>query len=229
MSGDITHLTFDCYGTLIDWEQGLLTALKPWLTRCGVETSPELLLRSFVTHEARIEAGPWRLYREVLRGVMSGIAADLGITLDEADAGLLVESLPAWPPFGDTVAALQTLATAYSLVIVSNTDDDLITATQKHLKVRFAEVITAEQVRSYKPARAHFHEALRRLGVPVERILHVAQSLYHDHVPAQQLGFRTAWVQRPSRLSITGLAPEARVQPSLTVPDLKTLAAGLVS
>ena len=229
LSDGITHLTFDCYGTLIDWEQGLLSALKPWLVRSGGNASAEALLRSFVTHEARIEAGSWRPYREVLRGVMSGIAFDLGIALRESDAGLLADSLPSWPPFPDTVTGLTVLSKAYKLVIVSNIDDDLITATQKELKVTFAEVITAEQVRSYKPAMAHFREVPRRLGVPVGRILHVAQSLYHDHAPAQRLGFRTAWVKRPSLLSRTGLAPEAHVQPNLVFPDLKTLAAALVS
>ena len=228
MRDGITHLTFDCYGTLIDWEQGILTASEPWLARCGINSNPEALLRSFVAHEARIEAGSWQSYREVLRGTIGGIAADLGITLQETDAGLLVDSLPKWPPFPDTVPALQSLSKSYSLVIVSNTDDDLIAATQKELKVRFAEVITAEQVRSYKPAKAHFHETLRRLGVPVSRILHVAQSLYHDHAPAQQLGFRTAWVQRPSLLRTTGLAPQAQAQPNLVFPDLAGLAAALL-
>ena len=92
MPDGITHLTFDCYGTLIDWEQGILTALEPWLARCGINSNPEALLRSFVAHEARIEAGPWQSYRDVLRGTIGGIAADLGITLQETDAGLLVDS-----------------------------------------------------------------------------------------------------------------------------------------
>jgi len=112
----------------------------------------------------------------------------------------------------------------FQLVIVSNIDDDLFAETRKRLEVDFAQIITAEQVSSYKPGEAHFREALRRLNVPPTQILHVAQSLYHDHVPAKRLGFRTAWVNRPSRLADLGLAPAASVEPDIKVADL----AGLV-
>ena len=119
---------------------------------------------------------------------------------------------------------MQRLSGKFGLVIVSNTDDSLFAGTQKRLGVPFDEVITAEQVKSYKPGQAHFHEALRRLGVPVSRVLHVAQSLYHDHRPAQELGFRTAWINRPSLLARTGLAPVADVKPTFVFPDLANLA-----
>jgi 2-haloacid dehalogenase len=112
-------------------------------------------------------------------------------------------------------------------VIVSNTDDALFAGTQQQLGITFDEVITAEQVRSYKPRSAHFLEALRRLKVPVSQVLHVAQSLYHDHGPARQLGFRTAWIKRPSLLAETGLAPRREVQPDMIFPDLAELAAAL--
>ena len=217
---DLTHLTFDCYGTLIDWERGILSAVQTWLTRSETAVSPEIILRSYVRHEARLEGQAWRPYCDVLRGVMRGIAKDLGVPLKIADEDTLVDSLPAWPPFPDTVAALQCLSTRFKLVILSNIDDALFRETHKHLKVQFTDIITAEQVKSYKPAPAHFVEALRRLNAPAQNILHVAQSLYHDHVPAHQIGFRTAWIKRPSLLSGTGLAPNINAAPDFLFSDL---------
>lgn len=220
----VTHLTFDCYGTLVDWESGILACALPLLESHGAHCKPEELLRWYVKHEARIEAQGWRLYREVLRGVMLGMAEDFKVRLQSDEADALAKSLPNWPVFSDTVESLQRLATSFRLVILSNTDDALFAETRKHLQVEFAEVITAEQVQSYKPGLAHFHEALRRLKTPAAKILHVAQSLYHDHVPARQLGFGCARVKRPSRLGSDGLALRTDVEVHLTVPDLATLA-----
>ena len=217
---EISHLTFDCYGTLIDWESGILNAVQPLTVRLGTTASPEVILRSYVQHEARLERQPWMLYREVLRRVMLGIAKDLGVHLRTRDEDTLIDSLASWPPFPDTVAALERLSTRFKLVILSNTDDSLFRETQKQLKVQFAEIVTAEQVRSYKPGHAHFKEALRRLDLPAHRVLHVAQSLYHDHEPARQLGFHTAWINRPSLLPDTGLAPDSSAKPDFTFTDL---------
>jgi len=222
---EITHLTFDCYGTLIDWESGILEAIQPLLTRSGLAASPSTVLRSYVEHEARLENQAWTPYRDILRGVMLGVAGDLNLSLTAGEQNTLVDSLPSWLPFPDTVAALQKLSPRFQLVILSNTDDSLFRETEKQLKVRFAEVITAEQVRSYKPGHAHFTEALRRLNVLPNQILHVAQSLYHDHVPARQIGFRTAWINRRSQLAVTGLAPAAIAQTDLTFPDLANFTA----
>jgi 2-haloacid dehalogenase len=224
----ITHLTFDCYGTLIDWERGILKATLPILTRTDVTFAPEVLLRSYIRHEARLEAQAWMPYREILRGVMQAMAGEVGVRLADGQENALVDSLPSWPPFPDTVAALERLAQRFRLVILSNTDDSLFLETQQQLKVRFAEIITAEQVKSYKPRPAHFHEALRRLAVPAHQILQVAQSRYHDHVPARQLGFYTAWINRPSLLPGTGLAPDTITKPDLTFPDLTSLATQLL-
>lgn len=219
-----THITFDCYGTLIDWETGILRALHPLLARHGVAATDERALQLYVDHEARIEAGPYRLYREVLREVTRGIAADLGFTPTDADLDTLPESVGAWPPFPDTVEALARLKRRFKLVILSNIDDALFARSQELLEVRFDAVITAQQVGSYKPNRANFRFALDRLGVGTGQVLHVAQSLYHDHVPAKELGFSTVWINRPSRLPGTGIAPPAAVTPDLELPDLKSLA-----
>jgi len=220
----VTHLTFDCYGTLIDWESGILAAVQPVLMRHGVQIAPAAILQSFVRHEARLEAQAWKPYREILRVVMAAMSADFRITLSNKELDLLADSLPEWPPFPDTVEALQKLSKRFLLVILSNIDDSLFAQTRKRLTVDFAHVITAEQVKSYKPGKAHFQEALRRLGVPPSQILHVAQSLYHDHIPARELGWRTARINRPTLLPGTGLAPEANVQPDFILPDLASLA-----
>jgi 2-haloacid dehalogenase len=219
-----THLTFDCYGTLIDWETGILTALRAIVGRHGVIADEEQILRLYTQYEAQQESGEYRPYRKVLEEVTEGIASELGFAPTPQDRAALADSVGLWPPFPDTVAALVRLKARYKLVILSNIDDTLFAATQQWLKVPFDVVITAQQVRSYKPARAHFQTAVQRLGAQPEQILHVAQSLYHDHVPAKALGFSTVWVNRPSRLTGTGLALPAHVIPDLEVPDLESLA-----
>ena len=220
----ITHLTFDCYGTLIDWETGILAALRPVLASHGVSAADEDILRLFTRLEAEQEAGSYKSYRGVLTNVTAGIAAALGFNPSSEELSVLPASLKDWPPFPDTVPALATLQRRFRLAVISNVDASLFAATAERLKVGFDEIITAEQVRSYKPARRNFRAALTRLGVVPRQALHVAQSLYHDHVPAKELGFPTVWVKRPSRLGATGLALPANVRPDLEVPDLKTLA-----
>ena len=221
-----THLTFDCYGTLIDWETGILAALLPLFQRHGA--TPEQILQRYVFHEARLEGMAWRPYRQVLTEVSVALAADFQTELTEAEAASLAQSVANWPPFPDTVGALRRLKDRYKLVIVSNIDDDLFVATARLLEVPFDDVITAQQVRSYKPATAHFHEALRRMEARATDVLHVAQSLYHDHEPAKRLGFHTAWVRRPSRLAVTGLAPVSSVQADLEATTLDDLVRLLV-
>jgi 2-haloacid dehalogenase len=225
---DVTHLTFDCYGTLIDWETGILRTVEPLLSERGISTDAPAILRSFVTHEARLEAGGWEPYRQILCSVLAAMAQDFGVTLTKVETNALAASLPDWPPFPDTVAALRQLKKEFRLVIVSNTDDALFAQTARRLEVPFDEVVTAEQVRSYKPGEAHFREALHRIDVPPNQVLHVAQSLYHDHVPARRLGFHTARIDRPTRLGGTGLAPDACVTPDWSGPDLASLVTELV-
>jgi 2-haloacid dehalogenase len=228
-SGPFTHLTFDCYGTLIDWETGILAALMPLFESHGIAVTPEGVLERYVVHEVRLETESWRLYRDVLTGVANAIGSDFGIKLTTEEARVLADSVGSWPPFVDTVPALRQLKERFKLVIVSNIDDALFAGTARLLEVPFDEVVTAEQVRSYKPARAHFHEAIQRMNVPVGQVLHVAQSLYHDHEPARELGIRTAWVRRPSRLGISGVAPVSSIQPDFTVTSLRELACELVA
>jgi 2-haloacid dehalogenase len=218
-----THLTFDCYGTLIDWETGILAALASIRQRYGLTATDEEFLRLYAQAEADQEAGPYKPYRAVLRGVMAAFAAAYHFTPTAADLNAIADSVGHWPPFADTVAALRRLKNHYKLVIVSNIDDELFAETNKLLAVEFDAIITAQQVGSYKPAHRNFQVALQRLGVPVGQVLHVAQSLYHDHVPAKELGFTTVWVNRKSLLPGTGLSQPVAITPDLEVPDMRSL------
>jgi len=219
-----THLTFDCYGTLVDWESGILGALRRNLDRHRADATDERLLDLYAKLEAEAERPPHRPYREVLRAVAQGISRELGIPATPEDLDELPRSLPGWPPFPDTVAALGRLKSRYKLVVISNVDDDLFEGTAARLGVAFDDVITAQQVGAYKPSLENFRFALRKLGVDRGAVLHVAQSLYHDHVPAKVLGLATAWVDRKSLRPGVGLAPPVSVEPDLTVPDLASLA-----
>lgn len=220
-----THLTFDCYGTIIDWEAGILAAVAPVLERHGVSVGEAEILQLYARLEAEQEAGAYKPYKQVLMGVMGGLGDELGFTPSEADLLALPESVGVWPPFADSVEALQRLQMGFELVILSNIDDDFFAATEAMLGVDFDEVITAQQVGTYKPSRRNFDVALDRLLVPRQQVLHVAQSLFHDHAPAKQLGFTTIWVNRPSRCPGIGVAPPTRCSPDLEVPDLASLVA----
>ena len=190
----------------------------------GVALEDAGILRLYAQAEAELEAGPYLPYRSVLRGVMARIANALGFQASDADQNALADSVGKWPPFADSATALIRLGKRYKLVILSNIDDDYFAASQRLLPVRFDAVFTAQQIGSYKPSQANFRYALDRLGVGKEQVLHVAQSLYHDHAPAKQLGLRTAWVNRPSVLPGTGVSLPAEVTPDVEVPDLQSLA-----
>jgi 2-haloacid dehalogenase len=216
----ITHLSFDCYGTLIDWETGILDQALPLLARAGAKADAVDVLRAYARHESAVEAGAFKAYRTVLAETMRRIGADFGVTLADADCASFAQGLGDWPPFADTVATLARLASRFRLVILSNVDDDLFAITARKLKVDFAAVITAQQVGSYKPAMGHFDAARERLGLGPSNWIHVAQSLYHDHVPAKSIGLRTVWVDRPTRLAGTGIAPPAQVRPDARAASL---------
>src|SRR5262245_53663175 len=133
----ISHITFDCYGTLIDWETGILRALQPLFGGKRPDVSSEDLLRSYVRHEARLEAGPWKSYRQILREILQAMAAEYDLSLSEPGEDLLSASLGSWPPFPDTVPALGQLKKCFGLVVLSNIDGDLFEATARQLKVPF--------------------------------------------------------------------------------------------
>ncbi len=217
-------LTFDCYGTLIDWESGILRAIRPILSAHGITVKDDALLEAHGELEAEIEGDAYRPYRQVLREVVAGLGMQWNFSPSAQEMESLPESVRNWLPFPDTVAALRILKRQYKLAIVSNIDDDLFAVTAPKLGVQFDYVITAEQARSYKPSRNNFNIALHRIGLPVEQVLHVAQSLFHDVEPAKSLGLDTVWVNRRAGLAGFGATKPAEARPDLEVPDLLSLA-----
>jgi 2-haloacid dehalogenase len=221
-------LTFDCYGTLIDWEAGILAGLRPVIHRADASRSDDDWLAAYARAEAAIESGPYRRYREVLEEALRRVAAEAGVEPTDAEVSEFGGSVVDWPPFPDSAAALARLATRYRLAVITNCDDDLFAASNRHLGVTFDPIVTAEQVGSYKPDERNFaamFEPLAELGIGRSRILHVAQSLFHDHAPAKRLGLATVWVNRRHDRPGSGATPPAVATPDLTVPDLATLAA----
>jgi 2-haloalkanoic acid dehalogenase type II len=193
--GSFSVLSFDCYGTLIDWESGIATAVRMQLGDAVAEHSDEDLIAAFaaVEHEAEV---PYKTYRDVLALSLRGMGERLGVPVSDAQAAGFGASVGQWPPFPDSAEALQRLQTRFELAVITNCDDDLFGASERRLGLSFDYVITAQQAGSYKPDPANFQLAFERIGVPRERILHVAQSLFHDHVPAKALGMTTVWIDR---------------------------------
>jgi 2-haloacid dehalogenase len=218
-------LTFDCYGTLINWEEGILGCLRDVLATHGKTADDATILQLYGDFEAAAEQGNYRSYRDVLREVVQAFGRHFDFAPTNHEAESLTESLQHWKPWPDTVSALRELHKRYRLAIISNVDDDLFAATRPKLEAEFDHAITAQQARAYKPSLKIFELALSRIAVPPHRILHVGQSLYHDVVPAQSLGIATVWVNRPSKRSGVGAVKSAQAQPDLQVSSLQELAA----
>ena len=223
--GNFEVLTFDCYGTLIDWESGIWEALYPSLTNHHIAITRDKALELFGELESEAERGEYHEYKTVLRIVLEGFGSRLGFAPTQSELRHFSESVKDWPPFPDSARALQTLKKEYKLAIISNIDDDLFAFSAQRLQTRFDWVITAQQAKSYKPSLNNFQLAFERIGVPKPKILHVAQSLFHDIVPAKALGLSTVWINRRHDLGGFGATPPAQGQPDLEVPDLQTLAA----
>jgi 2-haloacid dehalogenase len=224
-----TTISFDCYGTLIDWESGILPTLRTVLANHGQSLPDAGILELYGEFEAQAESGLYRSYRDVLQSVVRGFANRFNFEASSAEIRSLHESVRAWPPFPDTVLALRELQKRYRLVVISNIDDDLFAETRKHLGVEFDGVITAEQARSYKPSVNNFQTAFRTFAIAPDRLLHAAQSVYHDVVPARSLGISTVWVNRKSARPGIGAVrasavPDSEKRADLEVPDLAGLA-----
>ena len=216
-------VSFDCYGTLVDWETGISGAVGEVLESHGVKMSRGEILRLFADVEPKVQQGSkgYLKYREVLAQVMELLGGELGMEFSESELGCLADSLPDWPVFPDTVGALRAFKERYRLAIVSNVDDDLFAGTAEALEVEFDAVVTAEQVGSYKPDMRNFEVARERMEVEKERWLHVAESRYHDIGPANRLGIASVWVNRADR---GGGTRRSDAVPDVEVPDLGALA-----
>jgi 2-haloacid dehalogenase len=218
-------LTFDCYGTLIDWEAGILAGLRPVLARRGIAPADDELLGVYAGFEASAERGPYARYRDILGRCLAGVVAHYGAVAEPAEIATFGDSVGAWPPFADSADALAALHERFRLGVITNCDDDLFARSAERLRTRFDWVVTAESAGSYKPDRRNFDLALERIGLPRERILHVAQSLFHDHVPAKAMGFTTVWIDRRHDRPGFGATPPADAAPDATFPDMASFAA----
>jgi 2-haloacid dehalogenase len=217
-------LTFDCYGTLIDWETGIATALRAVLDPRGIQPTDDELLEAFARYEAPAERGPYLTYREVLGRSLRGVCAELGVAPSDAEVDTFGGSVGGWPAFPDSADALSRLKARFRLGVITNCDDDLFAASNRQLGVAFDWIVTAQQAGSYKPDPHNFELAFERIDVPRERILHVAQSLYHDHVPAGALGLATAWIDRRGDKPGFGATPPASATPDVVAPDMASFA-----
>ncbi len=223
-------LSFDCYGTLIDWEAGIAAVLGPWAREHGLDLDDEALLTAYAEHEARAEAeAPAALYPRILAGSFHALAVELGVGLSERQAQRLAVSVPDWPAFPDSPGALVSLAQRYRLIILSNVDRASFAASNSRLGVTFDAILTAESIGSYKPSPRNFTALIHRaaeLGIDSGRLLHVAQSLFHDHVPAQRAGLRTVWINRRHNRPGWGATPNPRghVRPDWEFPTMAAFA-----
>ncbi len=226
-------VSLDCYGTLIDWEAGLTTVLSPWARRRGLEVEDEQLLTAFSVHEAAAEtAHPTERYPDILARSMRALGQDLGASVSDEDGAALARSVPDWPAFADSHDALVRLGRGRRLIILSNVDRASFAYSNARLGVTFASILTAEDIGSYKPSPRNFEaleEERRRLGVSPGKLVHVAQSLFHDHIPAQQAGLPTVWInRRHDRPGWGGTpAPSGAVSPDWEFPSMASFAAAV--
>jgi 2-haloacid dehalogenase len=227
--GAFEALTFDCYGTLIDWEAGILAGLRATLDPGGVSPSDDELLERYSAAEAALEAGPYLRYRDVLGRGLQAVAAAFGVRPAPSEVAAFGGSVADWPAFPDSEAALARLQGRFRLGVLTNCDDDLFAASARRLGIEFDWVVTAQQAGGYKPRRENFELLLERVGLPRERILHVAQSLFHDHVPARALGLSTVWIDRRHDRPGFGATPPAEATPDASFPDMASFAAAAVA
>jgi 2-haloacid dehalogenase len=216
-------LSFDCYGTLIDWEAGLLGYLRPLLQSQDCIISDAHILTLYSEFEPREQAGEYRPYREVLASVVRDFAREFQFGVRDGKAAGLADSVRDWQPFADTVPGLRRLRSRYKLAILSNIDDDLLAYSQPKLQVPFDCVVTAQQAQGYKPSLRNFEMLLERLAIPRNRLLHVAESLYHDVAPARSLDIATVWVNRRQGKAASA-TKRVDASPDVEVPNIVKLA-----
>ena len=194
---EIKFVTFDCYGTLIDWESGAYDAFQKEADRDGFTVDKNTAVPLFIQVQREIQSGSYELYAEVLRRTAVRVAAELGWDLEPSRSGFLPSSVPAWPPFRETNAQLERFAKKYEIGILSNVDDKLLGATRRHFRADFDLVVTAQQVRSYKPDPAHFKECARRIGKGAKSgWVHIASGYETDVEPCLKAKVPVIWVNR---------------------------------
>lgn len=222
-------LTFDCYGTLVDWETGITRLVRPWLDTLNHAIPTDLVITSFALHQAKHQqTRPALLYPQVLVRTWKDIERTFGWSEDRDHAAKFAASVPDWPAFADTVESLRYLSRFYKCAVLSNVDNASLAGTMRHLEVPFELTVTAEDVGSYKPALPHFTRAIEQLalkGIAKDEILHVAQSKHHDIRPGRELGLTTVWVNRRHDRAGSGATLATEAEPHLTVNSLAELVA----
>lgn len=213
-------LTFDCYGTLIDWESGLRRELRDLAGLHGVAVSEDALLDEWEAIQFDLISGSYRPYREVLRESLTATFHRRGVELPRAEADRLGQAIGTWQPFDDAAEVLPRLQARYKLGILSNIDDCMLAQSVARLGIRFDQLVTAQQVKSYKPAAAHFREAMARFGRPAKAFLHCAFGFKYDQTPALAAGMQTVWIKRPG-----WIRDDEHTVPTYEVADLNELAA----
>ena len=193
---DIQFVSFDCYGTLIDWENGVYNAFQKEADRDGFTINRDVLIKRFIEIQHEIQAGSYELYAEVLRRNAVKVAAELEWQLESSRAQFLPDSVPRWMPFRETNAQLEKFAKKFEIGILSNIDDKLLGATRRHFRADFDLVVTAQQVRSYKPDEAHFKECARRIDKRKKNWVHIASGYPTDIEPCLKLKIPVIWVNR---------------------------------
>lgn len=222
-------LSFDCYGTLIDWEAGIAAVIGPWARRNDPSLTDEKVLVAYSENEAAVEReAPTTLYPDVLREAFRRTGKDLGFEVTDADADALGTSVPDWPAFPDSAEALARLKKHYKLIILSNVDRESFAGSNRRLEVEFDEILTAQDIGSYKPNPANFQALLKRvdeIGL-TGKLLHVAQSLFHDHVPGKAAGLPGVWINRRHDQPGWGATPDPRVgvTPDMEFPSMAAFA-----
>jgi 2-haloacid dehalogenase len=222
--GDFDALTFDCYGTLIDWERGIVETLAPVIGRDGAAVDRERVLEIYARNEAALEAGEYLPYREIVARSMIAVCAEVGVEANDEERAWFAGSVGQWPAFADSSEALRRLSSRFRLGVITNCDDDLFALSAQRLGIAFDWVVSAQQAQAYKPSERPFRLALERLDVPGDRILHVAQSLFHDHVVTNRLGWSSVWIDRRGGVAGSGATPPAEAMPDATYPDMRSFA-----
>lgn len=210
-------ITFDCYGTLIDWESGMKNALRNLTKRRNISFDIESLPERYIENELEIEKEGYRKYKEVLGLGVRRLFEEKGIMLFSEEEKIFADSINTWPPFNETTEVLRKIKEKYKLAMLSNIDEDLIKHSIKLIGTEFDGVITAEQVKSYKPSHGHWKRMMDVFKIPKENVLHVAASYVHDIVPAKELGFQAVWINRKNE------KPKAGIKPDHEFRDLRPL------
>lgn len=227
--GDFTTLTFDCYGTLIDWKTGIDAALGAWAARSGWRAGRDAVLDAFDRHERRVQAeAPGLLYPAVLAETLKRMGGELDAEVTGEDAVAFGASIKDWPAFPDSADALAYLKRHYRLVVLSNVDRQSFAHSNARLGVEFDAVYTAQDIGTYKPDLNNFRymlDKLAALGVAPGEILHTAQSLFHDHGPAKELGLASCWIDRPGSAERASATPPAAARPDFRFASLAALVA----